>query len=134
MSENIRELLAREAAEAEARADAEDRGEVPAPPGRRGNRKASDPSQVYPVRIPVARINELREVAERLGVPPTALIRQWVIERLDEIGRDVPEQDGRMVRLGAESLAPGEIRLGPRRRVESGHRSRDSVTRERKNA
>lgn len=134
MSESIRELLAREAAEAEARAVAEDRGEIPAPPGQRGKRKASDPSQVYPVRIPVARINELREVAERLGVPPTALIRQWVIERLDEISRDVPEQDGRLVRLGAESLAPGEIRLGPRRLVEPGHRSRDSVTRERRHA
>lgn len=134
MSESIRELLAQEAAQAEVRAAAEDRGEVSAAPGKRGNRKASDPAQVYPVRIPVARINELREVAEMLGVPPTTLIRQWVIERLDEIGRDIPERDERIVRLGAESLAPDEIRLGPRRRIERFYRSRDSVTQERKHA
>jgi len=41
------------------------------------------PAQVYSVRIPVDRIEELRVVAERQGKLPTALIREWVIERLD---------------------------------------------------
>jgi hypothetical protein len=135
MSESIRELLAREAAEAEEHAAAEARGEVPAPPGKRASRKASDPSQVYPVRIPVARLNELRKVAEGLGVPPTSLIRQWVIERLDDMSRDLPDETGRVVRLGAESLAPNEIRLGPRRHIERGRRGTiDSVTQERRHA
>jgi hypothetical protein len=134
MSESIRELLEREAAEAEALAGAEDRGEVSAPPGQRGNRKASDPSQVYPVRIPVARINELREVAEKLDIPPTTLIRQWVIRCLDEISHGVVDGGNRPNRPVGEPPVPGEIRLGPRRRIESSRRSHDSVTRERKHA
>lgn len=41
------------------------------------------PSQVYSVRIPVERIEELRRVARREGVGPTTLMRKWVVERLD---------------------------------------------------
>jgi hypothetical protein len=42
-----------------------------------------NPSQVYCVPIPVERIGQLRRVAERDGLQPTALIRKWVIARLD---------------------------------------------------
>jgi hypothetical protein len=76
MSENISDLLAREAEEAEQRAD------QPTHLVRRA-RPAREPAQVYSVRMPVDRIEQLRLVAERAGVSPTALMREWVLERLD---------------------------------------------------
>ena len=88
MSESIHETLAREAV------DAEQRGEVGSTPGQRGRRRATDPSQVYPVRIPVSRLRQLCLVADRRGVPPTALIREWVLERLDEFDRERDEKVG----------------------------------------
>jgi hypothetical protein len=45
--------------------------------------RAEKPSQVYSIRIPVDRLEQLRGVAEDQGVPPSALMRQWVLERLD---------------------------------------------------
>lgn len=42
-----------------------------------------DPSQVYSVRIPVSRIEELRRVASGKGLAPSTLLREWVLERLD---------------------------------------------------
>lgn len=62
--------------------DAEDDDDVatqvwvrPAPP--------RDPSQVYSVRIPVTELEKLRLVAEHKGVTPSALMRTWVLLRLD---------------------------------------------------
>lgn len=130
MTESIQELLAREAEEAEERADAEERGEVAPSPGQRGRRQAADPSQVYAVRIPASRLRELRELADRLDIPPTTLIRQWVLEQLDR--RREPSVPVAPVPLEAGSLKPGEIRLGPRR-----HRDRpdqDAVPREKQRA
>lgn len=46
-------------------------------------RPAIDPSQVYSVRIPVSRLEELRALAERQGKRPSTMIRDWVLERLD---------------------------------------------------
>lgn len=100
MTEDIRKVLAREAEEAEARAERELRGQVGPQKGQRGRRPAADPAQVYAVRIPVSRLRELRELAGRLQKPPTVLIREWVLERLDEIG-------------GAEASGPGQ----PEKRV-----------------
>ena len=110
MSESVRDMLAREAAEAEARADAEERGEIAPVPGQRGRRRAADPSQVYAVRIPVSRLRRLREVAASLKMQPTALIRQWVIERLDAI-------DASSISHLDEPQPPvsGELKLGRRR-------------------
>lgn len=110
MSESVRDMLAREAAEAKARADAEERGEIAPAPGQRGRRRAADPSQVYAVRIPVSRLRRLREVAASRKMQPTALIRQWVIERLDEL-------DASSTSHFDEPQAPvsGELKLGPRR-------------------
>jgi hypothetical protein len=105
MSESVRDMLAREAAEAEERADAEERGEIVPAPGQRGRRRAVDPSQVYAVRIPVSRLHELREVADTLNVQPSALIRQWVIERLD--AQDANDESQPPVSDG--------VKLGPRR-------------------
>jgi hypothetical protein len=94
MKENIAEMLAREAEEAEEVADAEERGERAPAQGQRARRQASDPSQVYTVRIPSARLKELRRVAERLGEAPSALLRRWALERLDaELGHGVAGKD-----------------------------------------
>jgi aryl-alcohol dehydrogenase-like predicted oxidoreductase len=49
--------------------------------GTSGDRAAT--SQVYSLRIPVDRLAELRQVAEADGVEPSALMRQWVLDRLD---------------------------------------------------
>lgn len=89
MSESVASMLAREAEEAEARAAAEDRGDVQPMRGQRARRQATEPSQVYTVRIPVGRLEELRRVAEQRGEAPSALLRRWALERLDaEVGRD----------------------------------------------
>ena len=42
----------------------------------------TSPSQVYSIRIPVERLEELRRVAEMKGQAPSALMRSWVLERL----------------------------------------------------
>jgi aryl-alcohol dehydrogenase-like predicted oxidoreductase len=110
MSESVRDMLAREAAEAKARANAEERGEITSTPGQRGRRRAKDPSQVYAVRIPVSRLRRLREVATDLGIQPSALIRQWVIERLDAL-----DASGISHLDEAMPAVPGGLKLGPRR-------------------
>jgi hypothetical protein len=110
MSESVRDMLAREAAEAEARASAEERGEIAPTPGQRGRKRAADPSQVYAVRIPVSRLHRLQQVAASLNVQPTALIRQWVIERLDELDRGSKSRPDE-----PQPSASGELKLGPRR-------------------
>jgi hypothetical protein len=74
---SIDELLAEEADASEAGRDL---------PGEyvRHRRPAKDPSQVYSLRVPVRRLEELRQLAEAQGVEPSTLMRQWVIERLDQ--------------------------------------------------
>ena len=110
MSESVGDMLAREAAEAEARAAAEERGEIAPAPGQRGRRRAADPSQVYAVRIPVSRLRRLQEVAASLNMQPTALIRQWIIERLDSLDESSVGHADK-----PQPPSPGELRLGPRR-------------------
>lgn len=105
---SIRDMLAAEAVEAEAIAEAEERGERKAMPGQRARHEAKDPSQVYSVRVPVDRIDQLRELALERGVPPTALMRQWVVERLD--AEATPH-----VVTELPARTPGELRLGPSR-------------------
>jgi chemotaxis protein histidine kinase CheA len=82
MTESVREMLAREAEEAEAVADAEERGEVAPAPGQRARRQPAEASQVYSLRVPVNRIEQLRQLADEIGEAPTALMRRWVLERL----------------------------------------------------
>lgn len=106
MSESVRDMLAREAAEAEERADAEERDEITPARGQRGRRRATDPSQVYAVRIPVSQLRKLREAADSLNMQPSALIRQWVIERLNTL--DVSNDE-------SQPSDSGEVKLGPRR-------------------
>lgn len=73
---SIRDQLAAEAAEAEARKD-EDPGRM----HRARTRTAT--SHVYTVRMPTDRIEELRALAAQRGEQPSALMRSWVLERLD---------------------------------------------------
>lgn len=76
MIDDIKQLLADESASAEAAADMDT-------PLVRNRVRAKEPAQVYSVRLPVEHLEDLRQLAERRGLPPTALMRRWVIERLD---------------------------------------------------
>jgi hypothetical protein len=51
--------------------------EPPAPPRQ--------PSQVYSLRIPVEKLELLRQVAAEHNEVPSALMRRWVLERLEAI-------------------------------------------------
>jgi hypothetical protein len=64
-SESIQQVLAREAAEAEVRADAEERGEIPPAGGQHGRRRAADPSQVlaHPAMTEPIDLTEARQIA-----------------------------------------------------------------------
>ena len=42
-----------------------------------------NPSQVYSIRIPVERLKQLRQRAEAESTTPSALMRSWIIERLE---------------------------------------------------
>jgi hypothetical protein len=49
----------------------------------RSNRPAAEPSQVYSIRIPVSRLGRIRKLAAERDVAPTAMLRSWILERLD---------------------------------------------------
>ena len=55
--------------------------------------RAVAPSQVYSIRLPVDRIEELRLLAAESDERPTSLIRRWVLEHLDEASRR-PQTNG----------------------------------------
>ena len=75
MTETDRERILREVAE-----DAEQAGDdAVSPTARRKKRASPDPSQVYSVRIPVDRIEQLRQAAVNSGTTPSALIRDLVV-------------------------------------------------------
>lgn len=73
---SIRDTLAAEAVEAEARRDE--------PPARvHRARVGGGAGQVYTVRMPAERLAEPREIARLSGEQPSALTRRWVLERMD---------------------------------------------------
>jgi hypothetical protein len=45
-------------------------------------------SQVYSIRVPVERLEELRSIAADRGLRPSSLMRDWIIERLKSESRD----------------------------------------------
>jgi hypothetical protein len=51
------------------------------------------PSQVYSLRIPVERLELLRRVAAEHNELPSALMRRWILERLEIIAPDGQPQD-----------------------------------------
>ncbi len=114
--ESVRDMLAQEAEEARAVAEAEERGERAPSPGQRARRQpAGEASQVYSVRIPVGRLEQLRRLAEERGVTPSALLRQFVLERLDTESAPVvvaalPARDVHELRLGpSRTAAAGDV-------------------------
>lgn len=70
---DLEKLLAAEAAEVEA---SESNREYVTP------RPATGGSQVYTIRIPVESLEALRTLAQERGLPPSAMMRGWVLERL----------------------------------------------------
>ena len=46
-------------------------------------RRPEAPAQVYSVRIPVDRLEDVRRTAEREGMQPSSMLREWILERLD---------------------------------------------------
>lgn len=81
---SIRDTLAREATEAEMRQDG--------PPSHMHRTKADGAtSHVYTARMPADRLAELKDVAARFGEQPSALIRRWVLEQLDEQHQNQPD-------------------------------------------
>lgn len=79
MTEN---MLARAGEEAEEAEERMERGEQARPPSHRV-RPPRDPAQVYSLRMPVDRLEQLRRAAEQAEVSPSTLMRTWVLERLD---------------------------------------------------
>jgi len=67
---------------------------------------AKSPTAVYSVRIPVDRIEELRQLAAERDVQPTALIRTWVLAQLDTArsSENYAQRWERDVRATAEQL------------------------------
>jgi hypothetical protein len=111
MAESVRDMLAREATEAKAAADAEDAAGSTPTGGQRARRQPGEASQVYSVRIPVERLAQLRQLADERNVAPTALLRQFVLERLDQetapvVVTELPARDVNELRLGPSRQAP----------------------------
>jgi predicted DNA-binding protein len=48
--------------------------------------RAAAASSVFSVRLPPATYKAVRDAAARTHLTPSALIRQWVTERVDEVG------------------------------------------------
>lgn len=76
--QNIGDLIAAEAEHAEHHRD-----DAPTTPGYRRTRPPREPAQVYSLRVPADKLEQLRELAADKGVTPSALMRDWVLERLD---------------------------------------------------
>jgi hypothetical protein len=47
-------------------------------------RPPKEPSQIYSLRLPVSVVEQIRLLAASKGEAPTALLREWVLEHLDE--------------------------------------------------
>lgn len=52
----------------------------------RSRRPPKDLSQVYSLRLPLEQLESIRKLASESRTTPAALLRTWVLERLDEEG------------------------------------------------
>lgn len=75
------------------------------------------PSQVYSIRIPVERVEQLRKLAASRGVAPTKLIRDWVVERLDLANTVDRRSSRRTMRFTSQTTSASVIDLERIRRV-----------------
>jgi len=72
----IEEILAEAAADSEAGRD------LPADYAR-ATGTPKEASKVYSLRVPEELLTQLRQIAEADGIEPSALMRRWVIERIE---------------------------------------------------
>lgn len=84
---------------------AEETKDSAAGPRFRNKRARRDPSQVYAIRIPVQVLEDVRRLAAERGTQPSALMREWVLDRLNE---EVGEQPSRAERRPRTS-SPGKV-------------------------
>ncbi len=118
---DIKGLLAREAEDAEERRERDDYDA----PLHRSTRSARDPAQVYSVRMPVERLGALRRAADERSMSPSALLRQWVLQRLDQEEQTVAleERVRRAVRDELQKAGVGETTATKRRATRSRSKS-----------
>lgn len=116
MRKDIAELLAAEAEGADLHADEEDHG-----PSYRRKHPPRDPAQVYSLRIPVARLEQLRQLAADRNVTPSALMRQWALDRMaaEEAGLPDAVQVWERLREVIRSLEDAHQRLEQSARLQS---------------
>jgi len=91
---NIADVLAEEAEHAEQHRDDE------LAPGYRRAQPPKEPAQVYSLRIPAERLDQLRSIAADRHQTPSALMRAWVLERLDLEARAAATADIDLVHFG----------------------------------
>jgi hypothetical protein len=82
---------------------------------------AKEPSQVYAIRIPVSRLQLLRRLAERRKEQPTALLREWILERLDKELTEHSHVDETAPTLVTQKIAASSTR---RKAISKGQRAR----------
>lgn len=117
MTETDRERILREVAE-----DAEQAGDTVSPTARRKKRTSPDPNQVYSVRIPVDRIEQLRQAALNSGTTPSALIRELVVRYLDDQPAAAKVEGGNVAPLmhDIENVLRAHLVVPPRREANTG--------------
>ena len=119
MTENVADMLARAAREAEEAEERIERGEQARPPSHRV-RLPRDRAQVYSLRMPVDRLEQLRRAAEQVGVSLSTLMRTWVLERLNAENPALLELLRSLVREEVSREAGRRGRSQSRRRTEVG--------------
>lgn len=121
MTETDRERILREVAE-----DAEQAGDAVSPAARRKKRTSPDPSQVYSVRIPLDRIEQLRQAAVNSGTTPSALIRELVVRYLDDQPAAAEVAGGNVAPLmrDIESVLRAHLATPPQREANIGRKLR----------
>ena len=66
------------------RAESEATKDDPYPDGTVGERPNRNRSQVYSVRLSAEEQEELRKLADSKHLPPSTLVRSWILERLEQ--------------------------------------------------
>lgn len=135
--QNIADILADEAEHAEQHRDDE------LTRGYRRSHPPREPAQVYSLRIPVGQLDELRRLAADRHLTPSAMMRSWVLDRLDaEAGGNAAASDARQPAVVTAPLPEHVLRLvireelerasvgtSPRHAEERGPRRRSSQSR-----
>jgi hypothetical protein len=80
MSRNASQASVEELLEQEARASESNR-DAPVKPGTKVS-PGHGRSKVYSVRLNQDEVEQLEQVAEHLGLPPSTMVRSWIVERL----------------------------------------------------